>query len=144
MTLSNPSASDITLTLTTADGSATAGTDYTGTTSSVTIAAGRRPARSRWLFWTTRSTKVDETFSVSVQSVDAGTVGQHVRYADRSRINTLHTDRERLVTFVDRVVQNSHSKRAGRRSRSNRHRTRGPRVIRSRCGRTVDRSSASE
>ena len=30
------------------------------------------------------------------------------RAADRSRINALHAHRERLVIFVDRVVQNSH------------------------------------
>ena len=75
MTLSNPSATDITLTLTTADGSATAGTDYTGTTGSVTIAAGATSGTFSVAVVDDAIDESDETFTVSVQSVDAGTVG---------------------------------------------------------------------
>ena len=77
VTLTNPSAADITLTLTTADGSATAGADYTATTSQVTILAGATTATGTFDVPILEDLldESDETFTVSVQSVDAGTVG---------------------------------------------------------------------
>ena len=44
ISLSHPSSDDVTLTLTTADGSAEAGQDYTATTGQVTILAGQTDA----------------------------------------------------------------------------------------------------
>ena len=77
MTLTNPSAADITLTLTTADGSATAGADYTATSSQVTILAGATTATGTFNVPILEDLldESDETFTVSVLSVDAGTVG---------------------------------------------------------------------
>ena len=77
VTLTNPSAADITLTLTTADGSATAGADYTATTSQVTILAGTTTATGSFNVPISEDLidESDETFTVSVLSVDAGTVG---------------------------------------------------------------------
>ena len=77
MTLTNPSAADITLTLTTADGSATAGADYTATSSQVTILAGTTTATGTFNVPILEDLldESDETFTVSVLSVDAGTVG---------------------------------------------------------------------
>ena len=77
VTLTNPSAADITLTLTTADGSATAGADYTATSSQVTILAGTTTATGTFNVPILEDLidESDETFTVSVLSVDAGTVG---------------------------------------------------------------------
>ena len=77
VTLSGPGASDVTLTLTTTNSTAAAGDDFTETTAQVTIPAGTTTASSTFDVAITDDSLVEnsETFTVGVQSVDAGTVG---------------------------------------------------------------------
>ncbi|APZ90449.1 sodium/calcium exchanger 1 [Fuerstiella marisgermanici] len=77
VSLSAPAVSDTTLTLTTTDGSAVAGQDYVTTTAQVTIPRGATTATATFdvAIVDDADVEADETFVVSVASVDSGVVG---------------------------------------------------------------------
>ncbi len=76
VTLTSAANDDITLTLTTASGTALAGQDFTATTAQVTILTGQTTATATFdvPIIDDVDAELDEMFTVSVQSVDAGTV----------------------------------------------------------------------
>jgi hypothetical protein len=77
VSLSVAAQDDVTLTLKTADGTAVAGADYTAKTAQVTILSGQTVATATFDVTILNDTvgELAEAFSVSVQSVDGGTVG---------------------------------------------------------------------
>ncbi|MCA9085301.1 MAG: hypothetical protein KDA81_14650, partial [Planctomycetaceae bacterium] len=77
VTLTSPAVVEINLTLATANGSATAGTDFVANVASVTIPAGSTAATATFnvAILDDLIDEDDETFTVSVQSVDSGFVG---------------------------------------------------------------------
>ena len=74
VTLSEPTTEDVTLTLSTSNGTADA-SDYTPTTAAVTIAAGDSAATFSVPTTFDTTDEPDETLTISVASVDAGPVG---------------------------------------------------------------------
>ncbi|MCA9048801.1 MAG: hypothetical protein KDA89_08745, partial [Planctomycetaceae bacterium] len=96
--LTSPAVGPVTLTLTTADSSATAGSDYQATTGQVTIPDGATAATTTFDVPLLDDTQLEgpETFTVSVQSVDVGAVND---FSDTGTGTILDDDARLLLTF---------------------------------------------
>ncbi|MEN8119226.1 MAG: Calx-beta domain-containing protein, partial [Bacteroidota bacterium] len=85
--LSNPSSEDIIVTLGLTDGTATGGTDYTATNVTVTIPAGSTSATATVPTTDDAIDETDETFTIGIASVDAGTVDADLTDTGAGTIN---------------------------------------------------------
>lgn len=100
VTLTTVAVDDVTLTLATANATATAGSDYTGKTAQVVIPRGTTAGTFVVDITQDVVDEPTETFTVAVQSVDAGTVGD----TSDEGIGTITDDDTSAVTVDDVAV----------------------------------------
>ena len=75
VTLSGATTEPVTVSYATANGTATAGSDYTAAAGTLTIRGGADHGTMRWRSWATRLNEPDETFMVTLSSPVNATLG---------------------------------------------------------------------
>ena len=107
VSLSNPSAEEIKVTLDLTDGTATGGTDYTNTNIQVTIPAGSTSVNVNVPTTEDTADEDNETFKIGIVSVDAGTANTDLSDEGTGTINDDDTDSDlSIVKTVDNATPN--------------------------------------